>query len=105
FFEQTSKQLASFGSAEVGRHAALVGVEIDEQTALFGIGPIVGKRTAATREVAGRRLDLDNFRAQVSYHLAAVGGRDTLAAFDDPNCAETTRVFCCTHRITLLRLG
>ena len=66
---------------QIQRYAALVGVEIQKQAAVFGILDILWKGAATPGYVALGRLHLDYVGAQHDHQLGAEGGRDALSAF------------------------
>src|SRR6516225_3254268 len=97
FLEQVSEKIASLRTAQVGRHATLVGIKVNEKPALFGIGLVIGKWAATSRQITAGRLDLDHFRTEVGNHLSAERRRHPLAAFDHSESREPARVLGCTH--------
>jgi hypothetical protein len=67
---------------KVQRDSPLVGVQVQEQAAVFGVGNIAGKWTAPPRQVALWRLDLDHLGAEVRQQTRSEGCRYSLAAFN-----------------------
>src|SRR5208283_556111 len=104
-FEQFAQHFASLGTLQVGDHAALVGVEVDENAALFGIGLILGEGTPAARQIARGRFDFDYIRADIGEHLRAVSGGNALSAFDDFNRREWRWPLVIHYDISLVPVG
>jgi hypothetical protein len=76
--------VATGGGLRVEGDAALVGVEVEEEAALLGIGHIMQKRAVPPRSVAGQRpLNLDRLGAQVREELPALGSGDQVAVLED----------------------
>ena len=73
---------------QIKHDAALVGVEIAEQAALFGVRHAARKWAAPPGNVALGRLDLDYISAQGSHHLGAECGRHALSGFEYANTRE-----------------
>ena len=73
------------GLAQIQRHALFIGVQVQKQTALFGMRGIAGKGTTLAGNVTARRFDFDHIRAKVGQQLAGIGGRNHIAALNDGN--------------------
>src|SRR5262249_52878946 len=69
---------------QIDGDAALGRVERQEQAAAFAVAFVLTlERAAAARDVAdARRLDLDDFRAQIAHQLGGIGRGDIFTAVD-----------------------
>ena len=79
---------------EVQRYAVLVGVQGKEDAALFRVRFVAGEWAHTARDVALRRLHLDDLSAEACENLAAVGRRYALAKFYDPYAGQQALLPC-----------
>src|SRR5712692_10559770 len=74
----------TLGPRNVERDAEFVGVEIEKQAALLGMGRVTGKGPTCARTVADTgAFHLDHFGAHIGHQLGRVWRRNHLADFDD----------------------
>ena len=82
--DELFEQIETLGPCDIERDAELVGIEVEEQTALFGMRLAAGKRTAHARMVANAGpFDLDDFGAHIGHQLRRIRRRRHLTDFDD----------------------
>ena len=86
--EQFAEDDAAALRLDVKRQALLVGVEVEEEAALVGVGDVAREGAEAAGVVALRRLDLDDLRAEVGEEARGVGAGDALGEVDDAGAFE-----------------
>ncbi|MYE32798.1 MAG: hypothetical protein F4X80_09155 [Chloroflexi bacterium] len=86
--EQAEHSRAAVVGGEVGGHAALVGVEVEEEAAALRVRLAVAERAHAAGVVPFGRFDLDHVGAEVGEELAAVRAGHPLREFDDAEIVE-----------------
>ncbi len=86
--EDRVERFAVRGVGQIQRDPVLVGVQIQKQSALFGVFNVAGKRTAPAREIALGRFDLDHLRTEQGHYLGGKGSRDPLPALDCCNAGQ-----------------
>ena len=83
------QQVHPLGLEDVQRYAEFVGIQVEEQAALFGMGFVFGIRTAPAGAVADTRtLDLNHVGAEVSKQFGGVGRGGQLADFNNFNARK-----------------
>jgi hypothetical protein len=102
--EQRTEQIPIAALLQVQHGAAFVGIEIEKQTAMFGVGNIVEKRTAPAHDIAARRLDLDDVGAEISKQFGCPRRRYALAILDHPDAGQRAAIDGCIAAISRLRL-
>jgi hypothetical protein len=86
--QQRTELFAIVGLVKVQHHSGLVGIEIEEQRALVAILNIARERPPGARDVALRRLDLDNIGAEQRHQFAGKGGGYAVAVLDDRDSSQ-----------------
>ena len=76
------------GVFEVDDDAALVGIEVEEEGAFFGVRFVVGEGAEAAGAVAGGGLDFDGISAVVGEEFGAVGAGDVMGEVEDFEAGE-----------------
>ncbi len=79
--DQLHQPLALAGQVE--DNAVFVGVEIQEQAALFGVGHAVRKRAALPDHVPAGLFDLDDLGAEIGHQLGSIGRRHHVSQLND----------------------
>src|SRR5207244_1108738 len=83
------EDLAPARAGEIEGNAALVGVEIEKEAALLGMGDVARKGAARARRVAlSGRLDLDHRRAEIREELRGIGGGHAAPHLEDVELVE-----------------
>ncbi len=82
----------TFRARNVERDAEFVGVEIEKQAALLGMGRVAGERSARACAVADTgAFHLDHLGAHIGHQLGRVWRRNHLANFDDFETCQRSR--------------
>src|SRR5262249_60825581 len=90
--DEAVEHLAASGLTEVERDAALVGVQVEEETAALGMGHAARIRAAAADRVAAlRRLDLHDVGAEVREQRRGVCGTYEPCHLEDAQAIERSR--------------
>ena len=73
---------------QVNGDAALVGVQMQEQSALFWMAGIAWERANPARAVSVGRFDLDNVRAEIGQKFGAIGAGDIVGEIEDLQASQ-----------------
>jgi hypothetical protein len=87
--EQTLKDFLSALVCEIERNTAFVGVQVEEQTALFWVGHPSGERATLASHIATTWVfDLNNFCSHVGHEFGCVCSSDHVPALDNPEAFQ-----------------
>ena len=86
--DQPVELRATLRRIRVETHAALVGVQREEEPAALRIDRASGERAAASRDVSRRRLDIHHVGPVVAEQPRSKGARDALPQLEDADLRE-----------------
>ena len=67
----------------------LIGIQIEKETALFGVGLMLGEGSTAAGLIATGRLDFDDVGTEIGEEFGGVRGGDQIAHFENTDAFET----------------